>query len=107
MRGMLPTPTATDFKGSKTSQHSINNNEARKSMLRNVYQHTEIRFHSKNFPTESPICGGDDGIPTELDGITFSKWRAESIKGYGNAIVPQVALELFKVIEKINCNLSK
>jgi DNA (cytosine-5)-methyltransferase 1 len=61
----------------------------------------------QNFPTQSPICGGDDGIPTELDGITFSKWRAESIKGYGNAIVPQVALELFKVIEKINCNLSK
>jgi DNA (cytosine-5)-methyltransferase 1 len=61
----------------------------------------------ENFPTQSPICGGDDGLPTELDGITFSKWRAESIKGYGNAIVPQVALELFKVIEKINCNLSK
>jgi DNA (cytosine-5)-methyltransferase 1 len=61
----------------------------------------------KFFPTQSPICGGDDGLPTELDGITFSKWRAESIKGYGNAIVPQVALELFKVIEKINCNLSK
>jgi DNA (cytosine-5)-methyltransferase 1 len=59
------------------------------------------------FPTQPPICGGDDGLPTELDGITFSKWRAESIKGYGNAIVPQVALELFKVIEKINCNLSK
>jgi DNA (cytosine-5)-methyltransferase 1 len=61
----------------------------------------------QNFPTQSPICGGDDGIPTELDRITFSKWRAESIKGYGNAIVPQVALELFKVIQKINCNLSK
>ena len=61
----------------------------------------------QQFPTQSPICGGDDGLPTELDGITFSKWRAESIKGYGNAIVPQVALELFKVIEKINCNLSK
>jgi DNA (cytosine-5)-methyltransferase 1 len=61
----------------------------------------------QKFPTQSPICGGDDGLPTELDGITFSKWRAESIKGYGNAIVPQVALELFKVIEKINCNLSK
>jgi len=60
-----------------------------------------------NFPTQSPICGGDDGIPTELDRITFSKWRAESIKGYGNAIVPQVAFELFQVIEKINCNLSK
>ena len=51
------------------------------------------------FPSQSPICGGDDGLPTKLDGITFSKWRAESIKGYGNAIVPQVAMELFKQIE--------
>jgi DNA (cytosine-5)-methyltransferase 1 len=54
-----------------------------------------------NFPTQSPICGGDDGLPTELDGITFPKWRAESIKGYGNAIVPQVAFELFKIIETL------
>ena len=54
----------------------------------------------KNFPTQSPICGGDDGIPRELDSITFSKWRNESIKGYGNAIVPQVAHEIFKTIEK-------
>ena len=53
------------------------------------------------FPLESPICGGDDGLPTELDRITFSKWRAESIKGYGNAIVPQVAYELFKIISKL------
>ena len=55
----------------------------------------------ENFPTQSPICGRDDGLPTQLDGITFSKWRAESIKGYGNAIVPQVAYELFKIIEKL------
>jgi len=34
-----------------------------------------------------------------LDGITFSKWRNESIKGYGNAIVPQVVLEIFKAIQ--------
>jgi DNA (cytosine-5)-methyltransferase 1 len=59
----------------------------------------------EKFPTQSPICGGNDGLPTELDGITFPKWRAESIKGYGNAIVPQVALELFKVIESINFTL--
>ncbi len=53
----------------------------------------------KNFPTQSPICGGDDGLPTELDGITFSKWRNESIKGYGNAICPQVVYQIFKTIE--------
>jgi DNA (cytosine-5)-methyltransferase 1 len=52
------------------------------------------------FPTESPICGGDDGLPTELDGITFSKWRNESIMAYGNAIVPQVVFEIFKAIQK-------
>jgi DNA (cytosine-5)-methyltransferase 1 len=54
-----------------------------------------------NFPTESPICGGDDGIPNKLDGITFSKWRAESIKGYGNAIVPQIAYQLFQIINEL------
>lgn len=52
------------------------------------------------FPTQPPICGGDDGLSRELDGITFSKWRAESIKAYGNAIVPQVAYEIFKAITK-------
>jgi len=54
----------------------------------------------ETFPTQSPICGGDDGIPRELDSITFPKWRNESIKAYGNAIVPQVALQIFKAIEQ-------
>jgi DNA (cytosine-5)-methyltransferase 1 len=53
----------------------------------------------QGFPTESPVCSGDDGIPSQLDGITFSKWRNESIKAYGNAIVPQVAYQIFKAIE--------
>jgi DNA (cytosine-5)-methyltransferase 1 len=60
------------------------------------------RANFEMFPSQSPICGGDDGLPTELDGITFSKWRQESIKGYGNAIVPQVAYEIFKVIAEMD-----
>jgi DNA (cytosine-5)-methyltransferase 1 len=55
----------------------------------------------ENFPTQSPICGGDDGISYGLDNITFSKWRNESIKGYGNAVVPQVVYRIFKTIEHI------
>lgn len=55
----------------------------------------------QNFPTQSPICGGDDGLPTELDGITFPKWRNESIKAYGNAIVPQVVLQIYKAINQL------
>jgi DNA (cytosine-5)-methyltransferase 1 len=54
----------------------------------------------QNFPTQSPICLGDDGLSDRLDSITFSKWRNESIKAGGNAIVPQVAYEIFKTIEK-------
>ena len=52
----------------------------------------------QDFPTVSPVCGGDDGLPRELDSITFPKWRKESIKAYGNAIVPQVAYQIFKAI---------
>ena len=54
------------------------------------------------FPTQSPLCSGDDGIPTQLDGITFSKWRNESLKAYGNAIVPQVALQILKAIAQMS-----
>tara|TARA_Y100000004_G_C8944342_1_gene425603 strand:+ start:804 stop:1751 length:948 start_codon:yes stop_codon:yes gene_type:complete len=58
-----------------------------------------IPTHWDYFPTQPPVCGGDDGIPRELDGITFPKWRKESIKGYGNAIVPQVVYPIFKAIK--------
>jgi DNA (cytosine-5)-methyltransferase 1 len=64
----------------------------------------------KNFPTQSPVCDGNDGIPARLDTETifkgytkpmsYSKWRNESIKAGGNAIVPQVILEFFKVIDE-------
>lgn len=79
-------------------------NESTNSGWKKSASRTTSQFHSgsnwKNFPTQSPICGGDDGLPTELDGITFSKWRNESIKAYGNAIVPQVSLQIFKAIEQ-------
>lgn len=56
----------------------------------------------ENFPTESPVCTGNDGIPAKLDGITFPKWRNESIKAAGNAIVPQVAFRIFQAIQEIH-----
>lgn len=56
------------------------------------------RMDWEKFPTQPPICGGNDGLSRKLHGITFSKWRTESIKAYGNAIVPQVAFLIFKTI---------
>ena len=52
----------------------------------------------QNFPTKSPICSGDDGLSDRLDSITFPKWRNESIKAAGNAVVPQVVFQIFKSI---------
>jgi DNA (cytosine-5)-methyltransferase 1 len=54
-----------------------------------------------NFPTQSPVCSRNDGLPSELVGITFPKHRNESIKAYGNAIVPQVVYQIFKTIEAL------
>lgn len=54
----------------------------------------------ENFPTQSPVCIGDDGLSSRLVDITFPRWRNESIKAMGNAIVPQVVLQIFKTIEK-------
>lgn len=69
----------------------------------------------ENFPQTQPAVRiGDDGLPDPLDfdavfegipfpvkPISFSKWRTESIKAYGNAIVPQVAFQLFRVIQEM------
>jgi DNA (cytosine-5)-methyltransferase 1 len=78
----------------KTSTQS---KERKGKQYRNTTRQIPIGW--QNFPTVSPICNGNDGLSDRLDGITFSKWRNESIKGGGNAIVPQVALQIFKTIE--------
>ena len=82
--------------------------QARRKDINNR-ENTEIRrnltgYDKKNkwtnFPTVSPICDGNDGISDRLDSITFPKWRQESIKAGGNAIVPQVVHQIFKAIEE-------
>lgn len=63
-----------------------------------------IRSNWEKFPTQSPVCRGNDGLPFNVDNLTipFTKWKQESVKGYGNAIVPQVILEIFKAIEELD-----
>jgi DNA (cytosine-5)-methyltransferase 1 len=52
----------------------------------------------EGFPTESVVRSRNDGVPEKLDGISVSKWQHESIKGFGNAIVPQIGIRIFDTI---------
>ena len=57
----------------------------------------------KAFPSVSPVHRRNDGLPFDVDNLTisFAKWRNESLKAYGNAIVPQVMYRIFQCIEKL------
>lgn len=77
-------------------KHALENREFERGRFGQSYQRNA--WHS--FPSVSPICTGDDGLSDRLDNITFPKWRNESIKAGGNAIVPQVALQIFKTIQQ-------
>ena len=57
-------------------------------------------FDVLGWPTESPVCGRNDGFPSGLAGITVSTHRRESLAAYGNAIVPQVAYRIFDTINQ-------
>jgi DNA (cytosine-5)-methyltransferase 1 len=88
-------PSNTDGLGS-SRRHSQNFRKVRQE------EQFEAQYCSKGwegFPASPCVRGGDDGLSHELDSITIPKWCRESIKAYGNAIVPQVAFELFKTIE--------
>ncbi len=46
----------------------------------------------------------DDGLPVELDGFKLSKagHRVQRLKSLGNAIVPQVAIQILKAISEVD-----
>ena len=74
-------PSITPYSSDKRLQGSKNI-----TGIREIGEEREEQFARflqqtwEEFPTQSPVCGGNDGIPRELDSITFPKWRNESIK---------------------------
>lgn len=77
-------------------EDALENGQMERERFRKSYQ----RNMWDTFPSVSPICNGDDGLSNRLDSITFPKWRNESIKAGGNAIVPQVVYQIFKAIKQ-------
>lgn len=62
----------------------------------------------RTFPSVSPVYRGNDGLTFPVDHLTipFGEWKRESLKAYGNAIVPQVMYEIFRCIDEIEKTLN-
>lgn len=102
-RGFLAKPTGANAEGNAANPDNRRLSERNVEPIRNE-SHSATQRHDSipnwdDFPTQSPICRRNDGIPGGLDGITVPKWRNQSIKGFGNAVVPQIPLQLFETIK--------
>lgn len=97
--GVLPHVPSADPDGTRWKKHHAS--EEPSEPMRRGRKRGDLAIPAwDGFPTQSPVCSGDDGLPAGLDGITVPRWRAESIKAYGNAIVPQVAYKIFRTINE-------
>jgi DNA (cytosine-5)-methyltransferase 1 len=93
--------------GDVTKTTSIGGEETNGDRKSRLIDQTGKNNDWSTFPTKSPLCSGDDGLPVELDGLTFSEWRKLSLKSYGNAVVPQVVLRIFQTIELYENKIKK
>lgn len=89
-----------------------------RSRMRNELSGIEYSIPNwERFPTQSPVCGRNDGLSARLDACPVpgwkqpngrwrmsGYWRRKSIKAYGNAVVPQVVLKIFETINEYENN---
>ena len=101
----LSTPTAHCFRDGTAKQHpKVKRHWNIEEYLARMVLQGGGRW--QGFPTVSPVHRRNDGFPFDVDdlAISFNKWRDESIKAYGNAIVPQVMFEIFRAINMVENN---
>ena len=99
--GGLQTMAAPDTKGTGIKGECKHRQREEKSYGRNIEDDSYTTADRwRDFPTQSPVCSGNDGLSIGLVGITFPKWRAEAIKALGNAWVTAVAYEIFRAIQQ-------
>jgi DNA (cytosine-5)-methyltransferase 1 len=100
------TCNASNANGNERSEGGSNKNRSKEAeRFTGVFNSWDHGRAWEDFPTQPPVCNGNDGFPGRLDGITFPKWRSQSIAAGGNAVVPPLVYQIFKAIqeyEKLN-----
>ncbi len=95
--------SSDSFRQKRSLQKEIQN----ESTLQGEFQRSNPREPFRWELPESRVCELGKGFQFELSDITLSKWHGEAIQAIGNAIVPQVAFEIFKAIEQYElCSLN-
>lgn len=106
--------TNTDSKGLSTISfpHGVEKKERGNEdgcPVQHTCNHRETHETNRwqNFPTQSPLCGRDDGFPFNVHDLTISygQWREKSIKAYGNTMCVPVVHEIFKAIQEVEDTL--
>lgn len=101
---LMPTPTAMD---SSEATARMRSSQMKEGSMHSVTLARAVQSRdSKDGKTSQlnpPVCRGDDGIPFGVADLAlpFGKWRKEAIKALGNAWVPEVAYEIFRMIQEV------
>jgi len=82
----------SEYSDSDSNVADANNFRIRFSDRQGQEPITRSRWQSNWYEVATSLCGVDDGLPRRLD----------RLKSLGNAIVPQVAYEIFKNIQQVN-----
>ena len=74
--------------------------------LQSISERQENKFgrirRNEEWSPLSVIRTGIYGLPKELDSRAVRKWESNTLKAAANAIVPQVAYEIFKSVESVH-----
>lgn len=99
--GLLPTPTAQDFKPREPNSKQQGIGEFVRYKICDRGKDGEREKMANTFHLSPLFTEENDGFPFNVDDFTisFKEWRDESLKAYGNAIVPQVMYRIFEAIE--------
>lgn len=79
----------------------VSNLQKRQS-TRNSHEPLDMPFVRAKIPPCPPLLSMGYEYPTGLDNISLPEWRQQSIKMFGNAIYPDVFIEILSTIEEFN-----